>query len=193
MRASDFERLFSEHAEPLFAFLAYRCGDRGLAEDVLADTFERALRARRRFDRRRASEKTWLYSIALNRLRDELRRRDAELRAVERAAHDRGGIARDDYARIGVRDELRSALALLPDEEREVIALRFGGELTVPEIARLTGVPTTTAEGRLYRALRRLRDRLAPVAEADAAPAARLREDAPDSAAPAAAGSPTPP
>ena len=69
MRPADFERLFSEHAKPLFAFLAYRCGDRGLAEDVVADTFERALRARTRFDRRKASEKTWLYSIAMNRLR----------------------------------------------------------------------------------------------------------------------------
>jgi DNA-directed RNA polymerase specialized sigma24 family protein len=58
MREADFERLFSEHAKPLFSFLVSRCGDRGLAEDVLADTFERALRARTRFDRRSASETT---------------------------------------------------------------------------------------------------------------------------------------
>ena len=58
MRDADFERLYGQHAEPLFAFLAYRTGDRVLAEDLLADTFERALRARRRFDRRRGSEKS---------------------------------------------------------------------------------------------------------------------------------------
>jgi len=161
MREADFERLFTEHAKPLFAFLVYRCGDRGLAEDVLADTFERALRARTRFDRRKASEKTWLYSIAMNRLRDELRRRGAELRAVERVGLSLppGG---DEYARIAARDELRSALALLSAEEREVIALRFGAGLTVPEIARVTGERRTTAEGRLYRGLARMRDELAP-------------------------------
>jgi RNA polymerase sigma-70 factor (ECF subfamily) len=129
---------------------------------VLADTFERALRARTRFDRRRASEKTWLYSIAMNRLRDELRRRGAEQRAVERAGIALS-VAGDDYARIASRDELRSALALLTDSEREVIALRFGGELTVPEIARVIGERRTTAEGRLYRGLARMRDELAPV------------------------------
>ena len=58
----------------LLGFLIYRSGDRALAEDLLADTFERVLTARRPFDRRRASEKTWLYTIALNLLRDHARR-----------------------------------------------------------------------------------------------------------------------
>src|SRR6266480_5949263 len=85
MRQDQFERLYEEHARPLLAFLAYRTGNRVLAEDILADTFERVLRARRRFDPRKASEKTWLYSIALNCLRDSGRRQAAESRALERA------------------------------------------------------------------------------------------------------------
>src|SRR2546422_7922831 len=85
MREEDFEQLYADHAQPLFGFLAYRTGDRALAEDLLADTFERVFRARRLFDRRKASEKTWLYSIALNCLRDHGRRRAAEGRALERA------------------------------------------------------------------------------------------------------------
>ncbi len=72
--------------QALFGFLIYRTGDRVLAEDLLADTFERALRARRRFDPRKASEKTWLYAIALNCLRDHARRRGTEGRALERIA-----------------------------------------------------------------------------------------------------------
>ena len=58
------------------------------------------------------------------------------------------------------RDELQRALATLAEEEREAIALRFGAELTVPEIAKLLGEPLTTVEGRVYRALRKLRGRL---------------------------------
>jgi DNA-directed RNA polymerase specialized sigma24 family protein len=60
MREEEFERLYEEHAQGLLAFLAYRTGDRALAEDLLADTFERVLRARRRFDPRKGSRKTWV-------------------------------------------------------------------------------------------------------------------------------------
>ena len=60
MRAADFERIYDAHAQGLFAFLIYRTGDRAVAEDLVADTFERALRARRRFDLRRGGEKAWL-------------------------------------------------------------------------------------------------------------------------------------
>ena len=49
------------------------------------------------------------------------------------------------------------AFPRLSDEEREAIALRFGADLTVPEIAKLTGERLTTVEGRVYRALRKLR------------------------------------
>lgn len=161
MRDRDFERLFSEHAEPLFAFLAYRTGDDALAEDVLAETFERVLRARRGYDARRGREKTWLYTIALNRLRDRLRSRAAESRALERSAagHDH---ASGEHALEAVeqRDLLGRALQVLSDEEREAISLRFGADLTAPEIARVTGQPLTTVEGRIYRGLRKLREAL---------------------------------
>src|SRR4051794_17447885 len=84
VRQESFERLYEDHAEQLLGFLVYRTGDRALAEDLMADTFERVLRARRPFDRRRAKEKTWLYAIAMNLVRDHQRRKGAEGRALER-------------------------------------------------------------------------------------------------------------
>jgi RNA polymerase sigma factor (sigma-70 family) len=159
MRDSDFEALYAREAAGLYGFLAYRTGDRGLAEDLLADTFERALRSRRRYDPARGSERTWLYAIALNLLRDNARRAAAEGRAVEKVGHATGPGA-DDFASVERRDELARALATLAEEEREAIALRFGAELTVPEMAKLLGQPLTTVEGRVYRALRKLRERL---------------------------------
>ena len=84
MALEDFDQLYAEHAQGLFAFLVYRTGDRALAEDLVADTFERVLRARRRFNPRRGTAKSWIYSIALNLLRDQLRRRGAEERAMAR-------------------------------------------------------------------------------------------------------------
>lgn len=152
-----FEQLYAEHAQALFGFLAYRTGDSALAEDLLADTFERALRGRRRFDPRRGSEKTWLYALALNLLRDHARRAGAEARALERvpvpADH-----AQSELERVGERDEIARLLTTLSEEERETVALRFGADLTVPEIARLLRERRTTVESRLYRALRKLRE-----------------------------------
>jgi RNA polymerase sigma-70 factor (ECF subfamily) len=127
----------------------------------MADTFERALRSRSRFDRRRASEKTWLYTIALNLLRDHARRSGAGQRAQERVvARSGAGISDGGFAALEDRDAVQRALACLSAEEREAIALRYGADLSLPEIAQLTQEKLTTVEGRVYRALRKLKQEL---------------------------------
>ena len=164
MRRADFDRVYAEHAQAVYGFLAYRTGDRMLAQDLLADTFEAALRSRRLFDRSRGSERTWLMSIALNRLRDHARRRAAEARAYERvSAGDAGGAGGEDLGLDAVadRDFVMRALAGLSEEERECLALRFGADLTLKEIAAALDEPESTVEGRVYRGLRKLRDELA--------------------------------
>lgn len=160
MQDEDFERLYDEHSQALYGFLAYRTGNPALAEDLLADTFEKALRARRRFDPRRGGEKTWLYSIALNTLRDHLRRQAAGERASGRLVAGEATEAASAEDALAERDELGRALATLSPEEREVVALRYGADLTVPEIAKLQKEKLTTVEGRVYRALRKLREQL---------------------------------
>jgi RNA polymerase sigma-70 factor (ECF subfamily) len=160
VRGDRFERLFEEHAEPLLGFLVYRTGNRPLAEDILSDTFERVLKARRPFDPRKASEKTWLYAIALNCLRDHARRSAAEARALEKAVPVPAGESAGGFDQVEDRDSLARALEALSEEERESVALRYGADLTVPEIAKLTGEKLTTVEGRVYRALRKLREEL---------------------------------
>jgi RNA polymerase sigma-70 factor (ECF subfamily) len=169
-RGDAFEQLYAEHAQALFGFLKYRIGDRGLAEELLADTYERALRGRSRFDRRKASEKTWLYAIALNCLNDHVRRQATESRALELVAagsqsssglddlDEIDEIAGYDLQSVSDRDLINRSLSSLSGEEREAISLRFGADLSVPEIAKLTGEPLTTIEGRVSRALRKLRE-----------------------------------
>lgn len=153
----DFERLFDDHAVNLLNYLTFRTGDRSTAEDLVSESFERVLRSRRKFDRRRGSEKTWLYSIAMNCLTDQHRRRAAEDRAYRRYENGRSPEARDELTEFENRELVMHSLTVLSDEERESIALRFGANLTNPEIAELTGESLTTVEGRVYRALRKLR------------------------------------
>ena len=161
MRPEEFERLYGAHAASLLAFLEFRTGNLELARDVHADTFERVLKTRWRFDPRRGSEKTWLYSIALNCLRDHSRRRGAEARALERmAAGQLPADWSDETERLDEREALTRALTLLPDDEREAVALRYGADLSLKEIAAATGTRETTVKGRLYRGLERLRETL---------------------------------
>ena len=91
-------------------------------------------------------------------LRDHVRRVAAEGRAYAKV--DAGDAGADPFAGVEVRDELLRALAGLAAEEREAISLRYGADLTVPEMATVLGVPLTTVEGRVYRALRKLREAL---------------------------------
>lgn len=147
-----------DHADAVLGFLTYRTGDRDLAEDLLSDTFERAIKARHRFDPRKASERTWLTTIALNVLRDHLRRRGAESRALD-ALPPRG--VHDDFATaLAQRTDLMAALADLPEEEREALSLVYGADLTAKQAARILELPPTTVQGRVYRGLRRLREAL---------------------------------
>lgn len=162
VRSDDFERLYVEHAQRLFGFLVYRTGDRALAEDLVSETFEAAFKARRRYDPHRASASTWLYTIALNRLRDHVRRRSVEIGALPGLAEDQAARAAHstELEQLNDRDQIAWALTALSEEERECVALRFGADLTLREIAATLGQPMSTVEGRVYRALRKLRAEL---------------------------------
>ena len=162
MRSEDFERLYEAHAAPLLAFLEYRTGNLELAKDVHADTFERILKTRWRFDPRKGAQKTWVYAIALNVLRDSGRRRAAESRAYDRVTAAGSEADWDETERLDDRDLVRRGMATLPDDEREAVALYYGADLSLEEIARVTGTRTTTIKGRLARARDRLRETLGP-------------------------------
>jgi len=117
------------------------------------------LRSRGGYDRRRGSERTWLYTIALNCVRDNARRAAAESRALANARAD--GITRLAVPAasdgIELKAMLHEAMADLSDEEREVLALRFGADLSLADIAAVVGEPRSTVETRIYRGLRKMR------------------------------------
>ena len=148
--------LYEEHVWGVYGFFGYRVNSRADAEDLTQLTFERALRSWSRFDPERASARTWLMSIANNLLIDHYRRdRSAKQEPIE------DHLARSDltteHSDLGVSPELASALEQLGDRERELIALRFGGELTGPEMAELTGLSLANVQQILSRSLRKLR------------------------------------
>lgn len=174
MNKEDFTHLYAEHAQGLYAFLNYRTGNRVLAEDLLADTFERVLRARRGYDPSRGSERTWLYAIALNCVRDVARRAEVEGRALAHLwAADTTVGSEAGFEALERKDVLREALKALSSEEREAVALRFGADLSLADIAAILREPRGTVEGRIYRGLKKLR---AALGADRAEPASRFYE-----------------
>lgn len=152
---SSFARVYDEHVWRVYGFFAYRLGQRDAAEDLTQATFERALRAWSRFDPRRASETTWLLVIARNLLIDHYRRDRSGL--TEPIDEDLALAVPGPEEQFMTSPELVSALARLSERDREVLALRFGGDMTGPEIAKLLNLSLANVQQILSRSLRRLR------------------------------------
>src|SRR3954452_20605030 len=132
-RRPTFEEVYDQHVWDVYAFLAYRVGERQDAEDLTQVTFERALRAWGRFNPERAKPSTWLLSIARNVLIDHWRAdKTAQQEPLDAdAAHVPSTPLGFD---LGLDPELEEALQRLSDREREVLALRFGADLSGAQI-----------------------------------------------------------
>jgi RNA polymerase sigma factor (sigma-70 family) len=152
---ASFERVYSDHVWRVYGFFAYRLRDRGAAEDLTQATFERALRAWSRFDPRRSSEGTWLIAIARNLLIDHLRRDRSD--RLEQIDEDLLPTVAGPEEQSMISAELLGALSQLSERDREVVALRYGGDLTGPEIAAMLGLSLANVQQILSRSLRKLR------------------------------------
>lgn len=161
-----FDELFERHRRGLLAYVVGLLGDRALAEDVVQDCFVQLARSAERLDPSRGV-RPWLYRVAHNRAIDLLRRRRREPPATEEelAGHREEAPAleptpADGMIRGETQRRVRAALRRLPEAEREVLMLRFYGDLTFQEAARVARRPLGTMLWRASRALHRLRDLL---------------------------------
>ncbi len=160
---SDFADIYDEHVWRVFGFFAYRLERRADAEDLTQQTFERAVRAWGRYDPAKGAIGTWLLAIAQNLLIDHHRRRPASppLPLGDDGVDERLlPSAPGPEASLGLDPELSAALATLGERDRQVIALRFGGDLRGPEIADLLGLSLANVQQILSRSLRKLRREL---------------------------------
>ena len=151
---SDTERLFTTYHAALVRYLTRRLGDRDWAEDIAQETFVRALRQEHLMN-----ERSWLFAVASNLVRDEgrkeiRRRRHLELLAAEQQeAH----VEAPDTAleRAQEAADARRALDSLAERDRQTLLLREEG-LDYPEIAEILGIAVGSVGTTLSRARRRL-------------------------------------
>jgi RNA polymerase sigma-70 factor (ECF subfamily) len=139
----------------VYSYVAYRIGDCAEAEDVTSETFERALRGRSTYDPVKGSPVAWVLGIARTCVADALARRQTTFADPPETADE------PDLEERSVRRlTLAEALASLDAREHDLIALRYGADLTAKRIGEVLGMQTNAVEVALHRALRRLGDQL---------------------------------
>jgi RNA polymerase sigma-70 factor (ECF subfamily) len=159
---TGFAEVVAEQLDAVYGYLVYLTGDRSAAEDLAAETFEKAFRTWRRFDPRRSSPRTWLckiaHNVAVDWFRAEARRRRREDTYAQRQET-------VDELVDGLPGPLEQAVRELSPAEREVVALRVLLDLDGPSAARVLGISQTACSTRLSRALKKLEERIGDVRE----------------------------
>jgi RNA polymerase sigma-70 factor (ECF subfamily) len=159
-----FDELVRRYKDRLFLFIVQMVKDRALAQDMLQETFIRLWRHKLKY-RQIARFSTWIFTIAGNLVRSEMRRQAREMRVdlTPRDSDDRPmelpdpGPAVDALVHRNMRvEEVHAAIARLPEEFREALVLREIEELSYEEIVEITGVPLGTVKSRINRARARL-------------------------------------
>jgi RNA polymerase sigma-70 factor, ECF subfamily len=155
----SFAGVAEEHLDDVYRYLLYVTGNPHQAEDLAAETFERALHRWRRFDPRRGSARTWLCQLARSTALDHFRAEQRRKRREEAYALDVPEID-DPVFGEGLSPGLDAALRSLSAGEREVVVLRVVLELDGEAAARVLGIRPTAVSTQLSRALQKLEERM---------------------------------
>jgi RNA polymerase sigma factor (sigma-70 family) len=150
--AEDFVSWYQQTYSRLLAAVTVLVGEVGLAEDVVAEAFARALE---RWDRVRNMDSPtgWTYQVAVNGARRAWRRRAFERRVL-------AGQRPVDVPPPESDPQLWSAVWALPPRQRQAVALRYVADLPEVEVARLMGAAPGTVAATLHHARRRLAEQL---------------------------------
>jgi RNA polymerase sigma-70 factor (ECF subfamily) len=156
----DWDQVYVEQLPRVLNFFRYRLGQTAEVEDLTARTFEKAWRARHRYRRDLAGFSTWLLTIARNVAIDHLRARQRYepldvAAAVPSAAH----TPEQQAVHQSEAQRLAALLATLEPRQREMIAMKYGADMTNRAIAHATGLSESNVGTILHRAVDTLRGR----------------------------------
>lgn len=138
----------------VYAYVAYRVGSRADSEDVTSEVFERALRYRSSYDPDRGEPVQWLIGIA-QRCIDDWRRNQQHPHTPQDEAWT-GDVTDQSIDRLAIAD----AIGRLEGRDRELIALRYGADLSTRQIAKLLELEPNAVDVAVHRARGRLKELL---------------------------------
>ena len=155
--APDWDALYTVWLPRVYNYFRYRVGDDPLAEDLTATTFIKAWRSRVDYDPALGAVSTWLFAIARHVAADHFRSRQPDLPLVDFETlpdENRVEAVVEQHAEHAVLTRL---LLALPSREREIIALKYGAEMTNRAIAAVTGLTESNVGTILHRTVHTLR------------------------------------
>ena len=158
MLEEDFGALYETYTHVVFNYCLFRVDNRATAEDLTADTFERAWSSRHRYRPDRAAFATWLIAIA-RRVVADWQRQSARRPQSAFAVHypDPAPLPDTQIEQAEQQAQLRRLVLLLSPHEQELIALKFGSGMTNRGIAQLLDKTETAIGTALHRAMQKLR------------------------------------
>jgi RNA polymerase sigma-70 factor (ECF subfamily) len=163
-----FAELYDRYVDPIYRYCYRRLGDVAAAEDATSTTFFKALNGLARLNPQAGSFRSWLFAIAHNVVLDQVRLRQRRPEAPIDLIAERPGTEMEPAEQVVQLDErrrLRRAVAMLSDEQQQIIELRLAG-LNGPEIAAALGRSAGSVRTAQHRAIQRLRSLLSPDREA---------------------------
>lgn len=148
---------------PLFRYISFRVSDRHTAEDLVSEVFTRFLTALRDRKPPQTSLRGWLFGVAAHVVTDHHRRRyrspqDQLDEAI--VSYDPG--PEEIAEQLASREDLRRAMATLTDEQQHVLAMRYGREMPIQEVARALGKTEGAIKQLQARAIAALARKMAP-------------------------------
>ncbi|HWQ15524.1 MAG TPA: sigma-70 family RNA polymerase sigma factor [Roseiflexaceae bacterium] len=156
-------RIHDAYYGPIYRYIVFRVGDRETAEDLTSDVFERFLRALRTRTAPQGTLGGWLFRVAANVVSDHHRRRyRAPQTGLDERIESRDAGPEGAVEERMAREDLRRALAGLTEEQQHVIALRFGQELPIQDVARVLGKTEGAVKQLQARAIAALARKIVP-------------------------------
>ena len=166
-RAEALSELYDRYGRLVFSLALHSVGDQATAEEITQDVFLRVWQRARQYRADRGKVTTWLTSITRHRAIDQLRRRGSrpEQHSVAWAEISPGAepSANGPEGSIALsleRQRIRAAIARLPQEQQQVLALAYFQGLSQSEIAETTGQPLGTVKTRIRLGMQKLREAL---------------------------------
>jgi RNA polymerase sigma-70 factor (ECF subfamily) len=157
----DWDAVYESGLSRIYNYFLYRVGNRELAQDLTATTFERAWKARNKYNAIIASPSIWLLGISRNVFREHFRKNRVSESKIDLVEDDEQLPSPVDVEQVFQEQQdkalLQTFLLELPEREQDLVALKYGAGLSNREIAKATGLSESNVGSILHRTVTALR------------------------------------
>lgn len=159
--SESFVLLYDRYFSRVYNYIRYRCTELNEADDLTAQVFLKALVNLDKYDPQKAPFDAWLFTIARNLINDFFRKKRhyfvVDIEEVEHILSHSGRPLEEKVERSEEKYQLLESMQQLSARHRDIIALKFGANMTNREIANITGLTEQNVGVLLHRGIKKLR------------------------------------